>query len=210
MSDALEGYLRKAGGRGSSFPPIVAAGPRSALPHAPPTMQALGASELLLIDWGASGRFYKSDLTRVLDTRRKGRIPGNGAKLEEVHEIVLRAQTAAIRTLRPGITGHDVDAAARQVIAEAGSSVYGPLARLGRAHALAAQGKADEAIALLSELSADRTSPLPVDGVLIQLARTSARAGKTDDARAAFRRIVDEFPTSSYVAEARRELARMG
>jgi TolA-binding protein len=74
----------------------------------------------------------------------------------------------------------------------------------------AVQGKYDDAIALFTELSADRASQLPLDGILIQLARASAQAGRVDDARAAFRRIVDEFPASSYAAEARQELARLG
>ena len=97
-----------------------------------------------------------------------------------------------------------------QVAADAGRSFYGPLARLGRGQALVALGKFDDAIALFTELSADRTSELPLDGVLIQLARASARAGRTDDARAAFKRIVDEFPASTYASEARQELARLG
>src|SRR5439155_5415936 len=58
LCDAIESYLRKAGGKGSSFPPIVAAGARAALPHAPPTKRPVGMDELLLVDWGASGRFY--------------------------------------------------------------------------------------------------------------------------------------------------------
>jgi len=92
----------------------------------------------------------------------------------------------------------------------AGRSIYGPLARLGRGQALLAQAKYDEAIALFTELSADRSSQLPMDGILIQLARASARAGRVEDARAAFKRIVDEFPASAYAAEARQELARLG
>lgn len=133
LCDALEGFLRKAGGKGSSFPPIVAAGPRAALPHAPPTTGRVGEAELLLVDWGAAGRFYKSDLTRVLDTRRNGPTPANGAKLEQVHDVVLRAQQAAIRTIRPGVKGHEVDAAARQVIAEAG---YGACFGHGLGHGI--------------------------------------------------------------------------
>src|SRR5207248_1385023 len=70
LCDALEGYVRRFGGTCTSFPSIVAAGARAALPHAPPTGRTVGESELLLVDWGASGRFYKSDLTRVLLPRK--------------------------------------------------------------------------------------------------------------------------------------------
>src|SRR5262249_23073191 len=37
LCDAMEGYVRRTGGQGSSFPAIIAVGERAALPHAPPT-----------------------------------------------------------------------------------------------------------------------------------------------------------------------------
>jgi Xaa-Pro aminopeptidase len=114
LHDAMESYVRRAGGKCSSFPPIIAVGERAALPHAPPTLKEVGEGELLLVDWGASGRLYKSDLTRVLATRNIS------PKLEEVYGVVLRAQAAAIRAVRPGVKAKDVDAEARAVIAQAG------------------------------------------------------------------------------------------
>jgi Xaa-Pro aminopeptidase len=114
LSDHLEYYIRRAGGRCSSFPSIVAVGERAALPHAPPTSRRLGESELLLVDWGAAGRFYKSDLTRVLATRKIS------PKLEKVYTVVLNAQERALRAIRPGAKAQDIDAEARTTIAEAG------------------------------------------------------------------------------------------
>ena len=115
---AMDGYIRRVGGQGSSFPPIIAVGPRSALPHAPPTARTAGSADVLLVDWGACGpRGYKSDLTRVLDTRTTSTF---AAKLEEVYAVVLRAQQAAIRAIRPGVTGAAVDTVARSIIADAG------------------------------------------------------------------------------------------
>jgi TolA-binding protein len=103
----------------------------------------------------------------------------------------------------------DAETAFRDV-ADAGSSLYSPSARMGVAEALAAQSKYEQAIQVLTELSGDRNGPLPVDGVLMQLARTCAKAGKTQDARAAYKRIVDEFPESGYVPEARQQLTLLG
>jgi Xaa-Pro aminopeptidase len=130
LADALESYVRRAGGKCGSFPSIVAVGPRAALPHAPPTGQRVEASELLLVDWGASGPFYKSDLTRVLVPRktspRSG--PPNGVrvepKLQQVYEVVLQAQAKALSALRAGLKAGEADAAARGVIAEAGFGEY--------------------------------------------------------------------------------------
>jgi Xaa-Pro aminopeptidase len=126
LCDALDGYVRRAGGRGTSFPPIVAVGERAALPHAPPTARAVGEAELLLVDWGAGGRFYQSDLTRVLDTRTKAAFARQQGptKLEEVYDVVLRAQEAAVRAVRPGVPARAVDEAARAVIALAGFGDY--------------------------------------------------------------------------------------
>ncbi len=110
----LEHLIRTFGGAGCGFPSIVAAGARAALPHAVPTDEPIGESDLLLIDWGATKRLYRSDLTRILVT---GRI---SPKLERVYGVVLQAQERAIAAIRPGVLMSDVDAAARDWIGEAG------------------------------------------------------------------------------------------
>src|SRR5262249_38447248 len=129
LCDALEAYVRRAGGRCSSFPPIVAVGPRAALPHAPPTACQVGSAGLLLVDWGATGRFYKSGLTRVLVPHKNSAFRRTNAgaghpSLDEVYAVVLRAQERALQTLRPGVKAGDVDAAARAVISDAGFGDY--------------------------------------------------------------------------------------
>ena len=114
VADELEHQLRLFGARSSSFPNIVAVGPRAALPHAVPGERTLGESELVLIDWGADAGQYKSDLTRVLVT---GRI---SPKFRRLYEVVLEAQTRAIAAIRPGVEAQEVDGVARRVIADAG------------------------------------------------------------------------------------------
>jgi TolA-binding protein len=94
-----------------------------------------------------------------------------------------------------------------QDVAGKGSSLYSSMARLGVAETLVAEGQYDKAIKAYTDLSADRDGPLPVDGVLMQLARACMKAGKPAEARAAFKRVVDEFPESNFVTEARQKLA---
>ena len=118
LADDLEHQLRLQGAECSSFPPIVAAGPRAALPHARPTAEPIGNHDLLLVDWGASHKGYKSDLTRVLVT---GKI---SPKLERLYGVVLRAQKRAMAAIRPGKTGREIDEIARGIIADAGFGKY--------------------------------------------------------------------------------------
>lgn len=94
----------------------------------------------------------------------------------------------------------------KEVVDRAGSSIYGRTGRLGLADAQAAQGKFDDAITIYRELSADANAQLPVDGVLMALGRTYAKAGRKDEATRAFSRIVEEFPQSAYAADARRAM----
>ncbi len=110
----LEYQIRRMGGRGCSFPPIVAVGPRAALPHAVPTDRRVESADFLLLDWGATAGQYASDLTRILVT---GRI---SPKLQRIYAVVLTAQQQAIAAIRPGVPMSEVDLAARQVIADAG------------------------------------------------------------------------------------------
>jgi Xaa-Pro aminopeptidase len=119
LADSLEAYLRKCGASAAAFTPIVAVGPRAALPHARPTVESkVSDSDFLLVDWGASAGPYKSDLTRVLVT---GKVT---PKLEKVYRTVLKAQEAGIAALKPGAKASEVDAAGRAVIEEAGFSRY--------------------------------------------------------------------------------------
>ncbi len=110
----LEYQARRFGGKGLSFPAIVAVGARAALPHASPTTQRIGSADFTLIDWGVNEGLYVSDLTRVLVT---GKIL---PKLRKVYGVVLKAQMAAIESIRPGVTCKAVDQTARSIIESAG------------------------------------------------------------------------------------------
>lgn len=110
----LEHQIRLFGGVGCAFRPIVGVGPQAALPHAVPGNSRIADDDFVLIDWGAQAGLYLSDLTRVLVT---GKV---SAKLRKIYEIVLKAQLAAIKKIKPGVPMCDVDTAARSVIENAG------------------------------------------------------------------------------------------
>ena len=114
VADAIEAQVRRFGGKCSSFPSIVAVGHWAALPHAVPGERLIGDSPFVLIDWGARGDLYVSDLTRMLAT---GKIP---PKFRRIYEIVRKANLKGIKAIRPGVTCEEVDRAARGVIEKAG------------------------------------------------------------------------------------------
>lgn len=97
----------------------------------------------------------------------------------------------------------EAEAAFRDAIDKGGSTVYAAVAQMGLAESLIGQAKYDEGIRILNDLVGNRDGALPIDGVLMRLGRASQMAGRAEDARAAFRRVIDEFPESRYAAEAR-------
>lgn len=97
----------------------------------------------------------------------------------------------------------------QQVIDKAGSGLYGQMARLGLAEAQAQAGQYDPAINGLKELSLRTDGPVPVDGVLMRLARIYVDAGKTSDAEQTFNKLLAEHPDSLFAADARRELGQL-
>jgi Xaa-Pro aminopeptidase len=114
----LEVAMRRRGAEAASFEPIVAAGAHGALPHATPRDVPIPAGTLVVIDWGAQLDGYASDCTRTVAT---GEVDPRDA---EVHALVLRAQEAALAAVRPGPTGREVDAVAREIIDAAGHAEH--------------------------------------------------------------------------------------
>jgi Xaa-Pro aminopeptidase len=111
---ALEHEMRRRGASGPSFPSIVASGPRGALPHASPSGETIERGTLVTLDMGVVLDGYCSDCTRTWAT---GELPDD---LAAIYELTLRAQRAALDAVRPGPTGAEVDAVARDMIASEG------------------------------------------------------------------------------------------
>jgi len=110
LAAEIEYRMRRLGAEKPSFDTIVAAGRRSALPHAQPTTAPLRTGQLVVIDMGAFVDGYASDMTRMLF------LGTPGARVKKVYAAVLEAQLAAIDAVRPGVFACKVDSAARRVL----------------------------------------------------------------------------------------------
>jgi Xaa-Pro aminopeptidase len=111
---ALEQEMRVRGAEEPSFPSIVASGPRGALPHASAGDEVIERHTLVTLDLGVRLDGYCSDCTRTWAT---GELPD---ELAEIYALTLRAQLSALAAVRPGPRGDEIDAVARELIAEAG------------------------------------------------------------------------------------------
>jgi outer membrane protein assembly factor BamD (BamD/ComL family) len=80
------------------------------------------------------------------------------------------------------------------------------MARLGRADTQAKAGQIDAAIASWKELASQSSEDLPIDAILMELAKAYVAKGNQEEARKTFTQLVDEHPTSPYSAQARAEL----
>lgn len=110
VAGLLEHAVRDEGSEGFAFPTIIAAGARSALPHAQPTSHRVQAGDFLLFDFGAVVGGYCSDVTRTVVVGRATE------EQREVYRVVRCANEAAVGAVHAGMTGRDADAVARRYI----------------------------------------------------------------------------------------------
>jgi Xaa-Pro aminopeptidase len=110
----LDALFHEFGAHAPAFETIVASGPNSARPHARPTDRELQAGETVVIDAGAQVEGYCADCTRTFAT---GPLPD---ELRDAYVATYDGQLAGLEAVRPGVTGIDADAAARDQIEAAG------------------------------------------------------------------------------------------
>ena len=102
------------GAENMSFDPIVVSGANSSKPHGVPTEKQIAAGDFVTMDFGCIVDGYCSDMTRTVAV---GHVTD---EMQTVYDTVLNAQLAGIACCKAGVTGRDVDAVARKVIADAG------------------------------------------------------------------------------------------
>ncbi len=114
----MDTFFHELGADGFAFPTIVAAGPNGANPHTTPGERVVEEGQTVIVDAGATLDGYCSDCTR---TFAAGELQG---ELREAYFACLRAQLAGLHAVRPAVTGFDADAAARNMIEEAGFGAF--------------------------------------------------------------------------------------
>ena len=110
----IEYAMRKAGSDGTAFETIVASGVTSAFPHGSSLEKTICEGDLVVVDLGATYKFYRSDITRTF-------IAGNPSeKQRKIYETVQLAQQKAFEAIKPKIAASKVDGTARSIIEQAG------------------------------------------------------------------------------------------
>lgn len=106
------------GAEGNSFDPIVITGKKTSMPHGVPGDELIADGDFVTMDFGCIKHGYCSDMTRTVAV-------GHATdEMKSIYSTVLRAQEAGIKTARAGITGAEIDNAAREVIRQAGYGEY--------------------------------------------------------------------------------------
>ncbi|OBJ57885.1 Xaa-Pro peptidase family protein [Mycobacterium sp. 1423905.2] len=98
---------------------IVGSGPHGADPHHEVSDRELQVGDIVVVDIGGSYEpGYHSDSTRTYSIGEPDPV------VAQQYSVLERAQRAAVSAVRPGVTAQQVDASAREVLADAGLAEY--------------------------------------------------------------------------------------
>ncbi|MFW7401712.1 M24 family metallopeptidase [Vagococcus fluvialis] len=114
VANELDFYMRSLGASSVSFETIVASGLRSAMPHGVASEKVIEQGDMITIDFGCYYNGYVSDMTRTISLGE----PSD--KLREIYNVVKEAQQKVLDVAKPGMTGVELDAVARDYIASKG------------------------------------------------------------------------------------------
>lgn len=114
VANELDFHMRSLGATGVSFETIVASGLRSAMPHGVASDKIVEEGDFVTLDFGCYYEGYVSDMTRTIAVGEPSE------KLKEIYEVVKEAQQRVLDAAKPGISGVELDAVARDYITEKG------------------------------------------------------------------------------------------
>ncbi len=101
-----------------AFDPIVVSGPKTSMPHGVAGDRVVQEGDFITMDFGAFYGGYCADMTRTVA------VGYATEEMKKVYNIVLEAQLAALAISKAGLTGKEIDGAARKVIEDAGYGEY--------------------------------------------------------------------------------------
>lgn len=114
VANELDFHMRSLGASSVSFETIVASGLRSAMPHGVASEKVIEQGDFITIDFGCYYQGYVSDMTRTISLGEPSE------KLKEIYQIVKEAQQKVLDIAKPGMTGAELDAVARDFITSKG------------------------------------------------------------------------------------------
>ena len=110
----LDNCMLENGAEGLSFETIALAGANTSMPHGVPGNYKVKNGDFVLMDFGAVYDGYHSDMTRTVCEGQ------SSEKMGKIYDIVLKAQLEALKKVKSGITGSELDGYARDIIDESG------------------------------------------------------------------------------------------
>lgn len=110
----LDNCMLENGAEGLSFETIALAGANTSMPHGVPGNYKVKNGDFVLMDFGAVYDGYHSDMTRTVCVGQPSE------KMGKIYDIVLKAQLEALKKVKSGITGSELDGYARDIIDESG------------------------------------------------------------------------------------------
>ena len=114
IAASLEAAMKTLGSSAPAFDSIVASKGSAAMPHYAPASKKTAKGGVLLIDWGATWKGYRGDMTRTFSLGKWSK------KMAHAYDVVLEAHEAAAATLRPGLPCRAAHETAAEVIRQAG------------------------------------------------------------------------------------------
>jgi Xaa-Pro aminopeptidase len=112
IGQLVKQFCPKFGADDISFEPIIAFGNHSSMPHHQNTTRKLKKGDPVLIDMGVNYQGYASDMTRMVFT--KSPTP----KQEKIYNLVLTAQEAGIKAMKPRVKASTPDEAAHKALGD--------------------------------------------------------------------------------------------
>ena len=110
----LDNCMLENGAEGLSFETIALAGANTSMPHGVPGNYKVKNGDFVLMDFGAVYDGYHSDMTRTVCVGQ------SSEKMGKIYDIILKAQLEALKKVKSGITGSELDGYARDIIDESG------------------------------------------------------------------------------------------